>query len=80
MKVTVRTFALARDAFGFEAREFDLRQPSLGHLRETLGTEYPEALAVLNVCRFAVNKEYAGDSRTLKDGDDIAVIPPVSGG
>ena len=80
MTVTVRTFALARDAFGFDVREFDLGEATLAHLREVLLAESPDALSVLNVCRFAVNKEYASDSVALKHGDEVAVIPPVSGG
>jgi molybdopterin converting factor small subunit len=35
---------------------------------------------VLPSCAFAVNQQYAPPTTALRDGDEVAVIPPVSGG
>ena len=74
MKVTVRVFAGLRERAGWSQRELDGVTrvdevwPALG-----LGLE-PAGLL------YAVNKEYAARDRELADGDEIALIPPVSGG
>ena len=71
--VRVRLFAGLREQAGWSERELEAATvadvwPSLG-----LGTE-PEGLL------YAVNGEYAERDRELHDGDEVAVIPPVSGG
>ncbi len=73
MKVKVRLFAGLRERAGWSEREIDAATvaavwPALG-----LGDE-PEGLL------YAVNKEYAKRDRALVDGDEVALIPPVSGG
>jgi MoaE-MoaD fusion protein len=71
--VTVRLFAGLRERAGWSRRDVDAATvadvwPALG-----LGDE-PEGLL------YAVNKGYAPRERTLADGDEVALIPPVSGG
>ncbi|HEY2936445.1 MAG TPA: molybdenum cofactor biosynthesis protein MoaE [Gaiellaceae bacterium] len=73
MSVTVRLFAGLRERAGWSTREVDAATvaevwPALG-----LGDEPPGLL-------YAVNKEYAEPGRVLADGDEVALIPPVSGG
>lgn len=74
MAIKVRLFAGLRERAGYAERELDDVArvadvwPALG-----LGDE-PDGLL------YAVNREYAGADRTLADGDEVAVIPPVSGG
>ena len=73
MRVTVRLFATLREQAGWSRREIDAASvadvwPALG-----LGDE-PTGLL------YAVNREYASRERELADGDEVAVIPPVSGG
>ena len=46
----------------------------------TLLREFPKFSERLNHYRFAVNFEYADENNLLKDGDELALIPPVSGG
>jgi molybdopterin synthase catalytic subunit len=71
--VTVRLFAGLRERAGWSQREIDAA--TVGDLWPSLelGDE-PNGLL------YAVNKEYAERSRALADGDEVAVIPPVSGG
>ena len=49
-----------------------------GELESALRQRYPALARAL--FRVAVNREYAAAGRTLLDGDEIALIPPVSGG
>ena len=73
MRVSVRLFAGLREQAGWSTRDVEAATvadvwPALG-----LGDE-PEGLL------YAVNREYAEPGRELKDGDEVALIPPVSGG
>ena len=73
MGVKVRLFAGLRERAGWSERELEAATvadvwPQLG-----LGDE-PGGLL------YAVNHEYAGRDRELTDGDEVALIPPVSGG
>jgi molybdopterin synthase catalytic subunit/molybdopterin converting factor small subunit len=74
MRVTVRLFAGLRERAGWAQRELD-DVARVGDVwdRLDLGNE-PAGLL------YAVNKEYADRSRELADGDEIALVPPVSGG
>ena len=71
--MTVRLFAGLRERAGWSQREVEAATvddvwPALG-----LGDE-PAGLL------YAVNKRYADRETTLADGDEVALIPPVSGG
>ncbi len=74
MRVTVRLFAGLRERAGWAQRELD-DVARVGDVwdRLDLGNE-PAGLL------YAVNKEYADRNRELADGDEIALVPPVSGG
>ena len=74
MKVTVRLFAGLRERAGWSERELD-GVTSVGEVWPVLGLG-PEPEGLL----YAVNKAYAARERELRDGDEVAVIPPVSGG
>jgi MoaE-MoaD fusion protein len=82
MLVTVRLFAILRERAGAESIELDLAQgataddaiAAVGE-RHSIG-ELLERLPVA----VAVNREYAERGRALVEGDEVALIPPVSGG
>ena len=44
------------------------------------GPRYAEALRDLSVVRVAVNQEYVGREHPIRDGDEVAMFPPVTGG
>jgi molybdopterin synthase catalytic subunit/molybdopterin converting factor small subunit len=74
MNVTIRLFAGLRERAGWGVRELEAG-PTVGDIWEALGLgEEPAGLL------YAVNQEYADRDRPLADGDEVAVIPPVSGG
>ena len=53
--------------------------PDVGRLRAWLLEQYP-AMKSLRSVMIAVNRAYAQDGQPLAPGDEIAVIPPLSGG
>src|SRR4051812_38907740 len=73
MPVTVRLFAGLRERAGWSRREVDAATVADVWPALELGDE-PNGLL------YAVNKEYAKRDRALADGDEVALIPPVSGG
>ena len=81
MRLTVRLFAMLREAAGADSVELELSEGATGAdaleaLRAQRGLELLDRLPV----RLAVNREYAELERELSPGDELAVIPPVSGG
>ena len=79
--VTVRLYAGLRDLVG--AREITMELPSpatVATLRERLGVEHPKVQPMLAVLVCAVDEEYVPVEHPLRDGDRVALIPPVSGG
>ena len=47
---------------------------------QTRGPGYAEALRDLSVVRVAVNQDYVGNEHPVRDGDEVAIFPPVTGG
>jgi molybdopterin synthase catalytic subunit/molybdopterin converting factor small subunit len=73
MTVTVRLFAGLRERAGWARREIEA--DFVGEVWPALGLgEEPGGLL------YAVNREYAEPGQELHDGDEVALIPPVSGG
>lgn len=79
MKYTVRTFGITKDILGGKVAVIELDGNTVADLRATLERNYP-AIKSLNSLMIAVNNAYAMDEDTLAEGDEIALIPPVSGG
>ena len=82
--VRLRLFAAAREAAGLPADEFDAGpEGTLGEVLLAATERYgPEFEAVLRTSRVWVNGDEpaAGLETTLHEGDEVAVLPPVSGG
>lgn len=52
----------------------------VGDLLADLSLRYPALAAAAPELRVAVNKKYITDSIVLRDGDEVALLPPISGG
>ena len=80
MRVTVRFFALYRERAGAAEAEIDLPEGATAEeLLARLRGIYP-GLPSSNSVLIAVNSEYVDPADPLHEGDEVAFIPPVSGG
>ena len=81
MKVNVRFFALYRERAGASERSWELPDSTtLADLLREIRGAYPDLAPPDVEIVAAVNEEYAEGGRTLREGDEVALIPPVSGG
>jgi molybdopterin synthase sulfur carrier subunit len=81
LKVTVRLFSVAKDLGGFDNQEFQLLAGAKANdVMEELARRNPRFNEWRSTIRLAVNQEYVTYDYILHDGDEVAVIPPVSGG
>ena len=79
--MTVRLFARLRDVVG--ASELVVEAPAGATVRnvwETLAREYPAVAAYAESMSCAVNADYARMTTVVNEGDEVAFLPPVSGG
>lgn len=80
MKFIIKAFGITREILG--GREVNIEMTdaaTVADLRQHLTTRYPE-LKGLKSLLIAVNNEYADDQKILHSSDEVALIPPVSGG
>jgi len=81
MDVRVRFFAMLRDAAGADECWLALRPEARGvDAKAVLIERYPRLGGLLGYARLAVNEEYQSWDAPLADGDELGLIPPVSGG
>ncbi len=81
--ITVRVllFSALRECIGRAELDVTLAPDSrLTHLLDELEKSFPSIGEYRPVTRIAVNQEYVGGSVDLADGDEVALITPVSGG
>ena len=81
MRLTVRLFARLRELAG--AGELVREAPAgatVGTVWESLARDYPAIAPYAASMSCAVNAEYARMTTTVDDGDEVAFLPPVSGG
>jgi sulfur-carrier protein len=79
--VTIKLFAAYQEAYGVS--ELILKFPPqtpVAAVLERLISEHPELEPWRELTRFGVNLQFVEPSTILKDGDEMVLIPPVSGG
>jgi molybdopterin converting factor subunit 1 len=79
--VTVRLFARLREIAG--APDLKVELPETAHVRDAwavLAARHPALNAYERSISCAVNEDYARMTAELRDGDEVAFLPPVSGG
>ncbi len=80
MKIQIIAFGIAKDIIKEKELAIDLdNDNSVGAVRKQLSETFPE-FSKLSSLRFAVNADYVEDGYELKAGDEVVLIPPVSGG
>jgi molybdopterin synthase catalytic subunit len=79
--IQLRHFAIVRETIGrsAEIRKFE-RAPTAADVFAELAVEHPPLAGFRSSILVMVNQEYATPETRLKDGDEVAFIPPVSGG
>lgn len=82
MSVKILYFAGLKEKLGMPAENIDLPADvtTVGALRDWLVSQGREALATAKNLRCAINQDMAKLDATIKDGDEIAFFPPVTGG
>lgn len=81
MRIQVRLFAVAKELSGQDAVVLEMPEGStVRQLRGQLAERVPALATVLPRVLFAVGTDYAADDLVLSPGDEVACIPPVSGG
>jgi molybdopterin synthase catalytic subunit len=74
-------FSIAKDLAGFGEETIELAPSAIASdVLEYLAGKDPRFHEWRGALRVAVNQQYVHDAHTLSDGDEVAVIPPVSGG
>ena len=80
MDINLKLFGITREIFGKSEEKIVLNEKiTVSTFLQNLKNQYP-ALADLSSILVAVNNEYAESDMILADRDEVALIPPVSGG
>ena len=81
MRIRVRFLASVRERLRRTEEEIEIRDgATVADVWEDLRRLHPVLSEVGASLRFAVNQEYVDDQSVLANGDELALIPPVSGG
>ncbi|MBO9350063.1 MAG: molybdopterin converting factor subunit 1 [Thermomicrobium sp.] len=81
MRVTVRYFAIVRELLGRDREERDLPEgTTVGQLLAQLCESQPSLARLQRSMMVMVNRRYARPDQLLREGDEVALVPPVSGG
>jgi molybdopterin converting factor subunit 1 len=81
MIITIKLFARLREIVGAGRLERELSDgATVGELLSILQAEFPRLADLMARTIISVNQEFATLDRPLRDGDEVAIFPPVSGG
>ena len=81
MKVRLLFFAVLRDIAGSDQQELSLSDGvTAGDVWQSLRGTYARLADYTQPPMVAINEEYATPDAELRDGDELAFIPPVAGG
>jgi len=79
--ITILYFAGSRDATGVKMESLELpKNTSIKGLLSRLSITHPKIRDMLNIIHISVNYKVVGKDTVLNDGDEVAILPPISGG
>ncbi len=80
MKVKILAFGIAKEIVGARKGEMDVtEEATISQVKEALSERFPK-FESLRKFSIAVNENYQEDHYVIQEGDELAIIPPVSGG
>lgn len=82
MRMTVRLFAICRERAQTDEIQVDLPDgpATVSTVKSAIAEQYPVLAPLLSAVRVAVNETFGVDDDPVTEGDELALIPPVSGG
>lgn len=80
MRLTILFFGVLRDRFGDREVLQQFPGQTVGELLQYYRVIAPDIAGLWDTLAVAINQQYATAKATLHDGDEIALLPPVSGG
>ena len=81
INVTIKLFAAYQEVYGQSELKISFPQPTIVEdILDYLIREKPELEKLRNVTRFGVNLQFVAADTVINEGDEIVLIPPVSGG
>ncbi len=81
MLIKVKCFAWAYEVTGSEEIEIEIKESGkVSDLRESLSQKFPEFMGRMESIAISINQEFAGEGVIISSSDEIALIPPISGG
>ena len=81
MIVTVQLFASIKDEVGHSSIDIELTEPAtVADLRNSIAKAYPSTGPIVSRSAFALDNQFVGDDKTINENNEVACIPPVSGG
>ena len=78
--IRVEFYSVYREATGKNADEIDAEKISINRLKEMLVKKYPALQKYIQFAIFSINGRYAREDEIVKDGDIVAMFPPIGGG
>ena len=79
--VTIKLFAAYQEAYGLPELRLEVAEgTTVEAVRDRLIDEHPELAQWRELTRFGVNLQFVESDTILQDGDEVVLIPPVSGG
>lgn len=81
--ISVKFFAMLKGLAGTEETSYKLDKPvTIARLKEMIKSDFPGLAAVMDgrSVFISVNQEFATKDTLVKDGDEVAFLPPFSGG
>lgn len=81
MRVKLKLFAIYREKVGQSELEMSVTEGSTaGEVLDRLVSDYPSLAGMAAATMFAVDEDFATAQTVLRDGQELALLPPVSGG
>ena len=81
MRISIRYFAALRETTGQDSEQMDVAPGAdASQVRDAIVAKHPSLAGVLARSAVAVNRTYAPADQPLREGDELAFIPPLGGG